>query len=277
VKVMTKKILEKPQALAGLLLIAIVLLVAVTAPLFAPNDPNFVDMTKKFMDPTGQYPLGCDSLGRCELSRLLYGARYSIGISMPILLLLAVIGLALGTFSACAGEKVDRVLTMLCDTFISFPSLIIAVAVIGVLGNGFKSITIAIVIAMWAWFTRVVRAYALVEMGKGYILAARISGCGTAKLILKHLIPNILPQFFVYLSTGVASSILMVSAFAFLGLGLPAGTAEWGAMLNDARSCLYSHPELLLYPGVCILLTAAGFNLFGEALRDILMPEEGTL
>lgn len=274
---MVKKMLKNPQALIGLTLITAMLFIALFAPMFAPHDPELVDTTKKFLSPSAEYPLGADQLGRCELSRLLYGARYSLAISLPILCVLAVIGLTLGTLSACAGEKLDRVLTMLCDTFISFPSLIIAVAVIGVLGNGLQNIIIAVIVSMWAWFTRMVRSYAMVEMGKDYILAARISGCRTLKLIVKHLIPNILPQFFVYLSTGVASSILMVSSFAFLGLGLPAGVAEWGAMLNDARSNLYSHPEFLIYPGLFILITAAGFNLFGEALRDMLLPEEEDL
>lgn len=274
---MIKKILKNPQALLGLVLIAAVLAVALMAPVLAPHDPELVDMTKKYLPPNAEYPLGADQLGRCELSRLLYGARYSLAISLPILCILAVIGLALGTLSACAGEKLDRVLTMICDTFVSFPSLIIAVAVIGVLGNGLQNIAVAVIVSMWAWFTRMVRSYAMVEMGKDYILAARISGCSTSKLIVKHLIPNILPQFCVYLSTGVASSILMVSSFAFLGLGLPAGVADWGAMLNDARANLYSHPEFLIYPGVFILITAAGFNLFGEALRDVLLAEEESL
>jgi peptide/nickel transport system permease protein len=274
---MCKKILKNPQAVIGLILITVMLLAAIFAPVLAPHDPETVDLTKKYLAPCAAYPLGADQLGRCELSRLLFGARYSLAISLPILCILAVIGLLLGTLSASAGETVDRVMTMICDTFISFPALIIAVAVIGVLGDGLQNIAVAVVIAMWAWFTRVVRSYAVVEMGKEYILAARISGCGRLKLIRKHLIPNILPQFFVYLSTGVASSILMVSSFAFLGLGLPAGVAEWGAMLNDARSSLYSHPEFLIYPGFLILITAAGFNLFGEALRDELLPEEEKL
>lgn len=274
---MVKKLLKNPQALIGLILIMLVLIAALAAPLLAPNDPNQVDNAKKYLEPCAEYPLGCDALGRCELSRLLYGARYSISISLPVLVLLAVIGLALGTLSACAGERAGRVMTALCDTFISFPVLIIAVAVIGILGNGLQNLVIAIVIAMWAWFTRMVRAYAVSEMGKDYIVSARIAGCSTANLITKHLIPNIMPQFFVYLTTGVASSILLVSSFAFLGLGLPTGTSEWGAMLNDARACIYSHPELLIYPGICIMLTAAGFNLFGEALRDILTPEEEAL
>ena len=128
---------------------------------------------------------------------------------------------------------------------------------------------------MWAWFARTVRSYAAAEMGKEYITAARISGCGTAGLIFRHLIPNILPQCIVYVSTGVASAIIMISSFSFLGLGLPEGTAEWGAMMNEARTGLYSHPEMLVYPGICILITAGGFNLFGEALRDALTSEGG--
>lgn len=274
---MFKNILKNPQALIGLIIIFLVITVAIFANKLAPNDPNLVDVSNKYIEANKLYPLGTDNLGRCELSRLLYGARYSMGISLPILFFLLVIGLILGTLSVCLGEKVDRIITVICDIFISFPSLITSIAVIGVLGNGFKNIVIAVIIAMWAWFTKIVRSYALLEMGKDYILSARISGCGTIKLVLKHIIPNILPQFFIYVTTGVASSILTISSFAFLGIGLPNGTPEWGAMLNDARSGLYNHPEMLIYPGLCILITSAGFNLLGEALRDILMPEGDTL
>lgn len=119
--------------------------------------------------------------------------------------------------------------------------------------------------------------YAKTELNRDYITAAKVSGCGMWQIIFHHLIPNILPQFLVYFSTGVASAILTVSSFSFLGLGLPSGTAEWGAMLEEAQTALYSHPELLIYPGICILLAAAGFNLFGEALRDILQPQEDVL
>ena len=271
------KLLKRPQAVIGLCLIAIVIVIAISAPAFSPHDPELVNLSQKYAPPNAEYPLGTDQLGRCTFSRLLYGARYSIGISLPVLLILSVIGLIVGTFSACAGEKADHFINILCNIFIAFPSLIIAIAVIGVLGNGLQNIAVSVVIATWAWFVRVVRSYSVQEMGKDYILAARISGCNSGKLVFRHLIPNILPQFLVYVSTGVASSIIMVSSFAFLGLGLPSGTPEWGAMLNDARTALYSHPELLIYPGLCIFVTAAGFNLFGEALRDILTPEEDSL
>lgn len=266
---MLKKIFKNPQAVIGLVIIAIVAVSALLAPLLAPHDPNEKDLLMKFSAPCADYPLGTDSLSRCELSRLLYGARYSLGISLPVLLIIAALGLFLGTLSACAGEKTDRILTFICDVFISFPQLVIAVAVIGIMGEGIGSLMVAIVVAMWAWFTRMVRSYAVMEMGKDYILAARIDGCSTVKLVFRHLIPNVLPQFIVYLSTGVASSIIMVSGFAFIGLGLPAEVPEWGAMLNSARNTLFSHPEMLVWPGLCIMLTSAGFNLFGEALRDI--------
>ena len=271
---MCKQLIKNPQAVIGLALILAVAAAALLAPQLAPHDPDKTDLALKFLAPCAEYPLGADELGRCELSRLLYGARYSLGISFPVLLILAGIGLFLGTLSACAGEKTDHVLTFICDVFISFPQMVIAIAVIGIVGEGIHTLIIAIVTAMWAWFTRMVRTYAAKEMGKDYILAARIAGCGTMKLIFRHLIPNILPQFLVYLSTGVASSIVMVSGFAFLGLGLPAEVPEWGAMLNSARSTLFTHPEMLLWPGVCIMIAAAGFNLFGEALRDVLEEDE---
>jgi len=267
---MLRSILKSPQAVLGLLLILAVLTAAVFCPALAPHDPEEANLLMKYAPPCEEYPLGADELGRCELSRLLYGARYSMGISLPVLVILAFLGLFLGTLSACGGEVLDHILTFVCDVFLSFPQLVIAIAIIGILGAGVRSIILAIVVAMWAWFARMVRSYAVLEMGKDYILSARLAGCGTLRLIFLHLIPNILPQFLVYLSTGVASSIIMVSGFAFLGLGLPPGTAEWGAMLNSARTAMFSHPEMLVYPGACILIAAAGFNLFGEALRDLL-------
>lgn len=271
---MVKRVLHNKQAVIGLFLILLVLTAAFFAPLVAPHDPEKVNVSNKYSGPSKVYPLGTDQLGRCELSRLLYGARYSICMSLPTIFMLSIIGLLLGSLSACAGKWVDRILIMICDIFIAFPALLIAAAIIGILGNGLQNIVIAIILAMWAWFTRIVRSYAVIEMGRDYILAARISGCSINQIIFRHLIPNVMPQFLVYISTGVASTIIMISSFSFLGLGLPSGVAEWGTMLNEARSSLYANPSLLVYPGICILITTAGFNLFGEALRDMLEPEE---
>lgn len=274
---MVPKILKNPQAVIGLALIVLICAVALLAPILAPNDPNAVDPLLKYQPPSRQFPLGTDQLGRCELSRLLYGARASLGLAFPILILLGGIGLILGMMTACIGGRFDQIITGISQIFIAFPTLIIAVAVIGILGDGLQNIVWAVVISMWARFMQLIRTYAKTELNRDYITAAKVSGCGMWQIIFHHLIPNILPQFLVYFSTGVASAILTVSSFSFLGLGLPSGTAEWGAMLDEAQTALYSHPELLIYPGICILLAAAGFNLFGEALRDILQPQEDVL
>lgn len=271
---MKKKILHNPQALIGLLLIVIVLLMAILAPLLTPHDPMAVDITKKFLEPCNEYPLGTDQLGRCVLSRLLYGARYSLGLALPILVVLAVIGTTLGMLCAWVGGLFDRIMNIVCDIFMAFPPLVIVLTLIGVVGQGAINLILSIILSMWVWFVKVVRSYVLVEKNKEYIIAAKISGCSGTDILLSHILPNIVPLLIVYFSTGIASIILMISGYSFLGLGLGNDIPEWGAMLNSAKQYLYSNPMLIVYPGICILMTAAGFNLLGEALRDILSPEE---
>lgn len=269
-----ERLCRNPQAVIGFAMIALFLLVAAFAPLLAPNNPYEQNMLHKYGGPDSRYPLGTDQLGRCVLSRLIYGARYSLGISLPVVALLGAIGIVAGCFSACAPRAIQTALRYVCDVLIAFPAVVLAAAFTGVAGNGIATLVVSVVVSMWAWFVRMAGAYARVEMGKGYALASQIAGCGTPGLVFKHIMPNILPQYLVYLSTGVASMIIMVSGFAFLGLGFTAGTPEWGAMLNEARKSLYAHPELLMYPGLCIAATAAAFNLFGEALRDALEQGE---
>lgn len=271
---MVKKILRNKQALAGLMLILFVLTIAVLAPVIAPNNPNTIDAVNRFKPGSRGFPLGTDHLGRCVLSRLIFGARYSLSISLPTLMALAAIGLSVGTTAAYIGGRIERVFLIICDIFMAFPSLIIVMSLTGALGQGVKIILFSVIFSMWVWYAKVIRTYAAVEIAKDYIMAAKIAGCGGPRIVLCHIIPNILPQCIVLLCTGIASLILMISGFSFLGLGLAAGTPEWGAMLNQAKSNFYSHPELVIYPGICILITTAGFNLLGEALRDIISPAE---
>ena len=273
---MIKKALRDKQALIGLVLILFVTAIAVFAPSLAPNDPNKIDVLKKFLPASAQYPLGTDQLGRCILSRLVMGARYSLGIAVPTLLIISMIGIALGTAAAYIGGRVERVFLVICDIFMAFPPMVLVLSLVGALGQGIGNILIAVIVSMWVWFAKVVRTYAEIEKSKDYVVASRIAGCSGTQIIVRHIIPNILPQCIVYLSTGIASLILMVSGFSFLGLGFEAGTPEWGAMLSEAKANFYSHPTLIVYPGLCILLAAAGFNLFGEALRDIISPEEAS-
>jgi peptide/nickel transport system permease protein len=270
---MLRKMLKNRQAAAGLSIIALFLLTALFALQLAPNEPDKIDVLLKYLPPGSDFPLGTDGLGRCVLSRLIYGARNSAMIALPSLAIIGVCGVITGAAAAYLGGAAERAFIIVCDIFMAFPPLIIAISLVGALGVGMTNITAAVFFSAWVWFAKVVRTWALIEKGKDYVAASKIAGCSRRAVIFRHIIPNILPQCAVYLSTGVASVIIMISGFAFLGLGFPAGTAEWGAMLNEAQANFYAHPELLLYPGVCILLAAAGFNLFGEALRDVVTPE----
>lgn len=269
---MLRKIWRNPQAVIGLGLIVLICAVAILAPLLAPHAPDEVNPLMKYQAPSADYPLGTDRLGRCELSRLLYGARASLGLALPILILLGGIGLILGMMTACIGGWFDRVVTGISQVFIAFPTLIIAVAIIGVLGNGLQNIIWAVVISMWARFMQLIRTYAKTELGRDYIVAARVSGCGMWQLIVHHLIPNILPQFLVYFSTGVASAILTVSSFSFLGLGLPSGTAEWGAMLEEAGAVILlgqsGSGKTMTCRAILGLLNSSAFQVNGEIFFD---------
>ena len=269
---MLRKIWRNPQAVIGLGLIVLICAVAILAPLLAPHAPDEVNPLMKYQAPSADYPLGTDQLGRCELSRLLYGARASLGLALPILILLGGIGLILGMMTACIGGWFDRVVTGISQVFIAFPTLIIAVAIIGVLGNGLQNIIWAVVISMWARFMQLIRTYAKTELGRDYIVAARVSGCGMWQLIVHHLIPNILPQFLVYFSTGAASAILTVSSFSFLGLGLPSGTAEWGAMLEEAGAVILlgqsGSGKTMTCRAILGLLNGSAFQVNGEIFFD---------
>jgi peptide/nickel transport system permease protein len=257
----------------GMSMILIILLAAILAPNLAPNDPNGIDIYHIFAEPNSQYPLGTDEMGRCILSRLLYGAANSMSIAVPTLIVLAVSSTALAVVCSYAGGLVDKVFGIVCNIFMAFPPILVAVTLVGSLGQGYWSIVISLLFSLWVWYARVIRTYVLQEKNKDYIVACRISGCSNSKILIRHIFPNILPHLIVYFSTGIASIILTISIFAFLGLGFATGTAEWGSMFSNAANYLQSHPLLLLYPGLCIIFAAAGFNLFGEALRDILSRE----
>lgn len=265
---------KKIQIIIGLALIGIFVLLAIAAPILAPNDPNATDLSMKNALPSREYPLGCDQMGRCELSRLIYGARYSLALSIPILVLLAIIALFVGCYSSYKGGVANEIVRLICNILMAFPLLVVAMALVSTVDNSVASIIIAIGISMMTWFLRMARSYAKIECGKEYIEAAMVSGASDLQIVVRHLIPNVLPQFIVYFTTGIATAIMSVSSFAFLGVGLIAGTPEWGAMLNEARNSIYTNPGLIIYPGICLIVCCAGFNLLGEGLRDIIGKED---
>ncbi len=265
---------RKLQIIIGLALIAVFVLAALLAPVLAPNDPNATDLSRKNAAATKDFPLGCDQMGRCELSRIIYGAGYSMGLSVPALILLAAASLFAGCYASYKGGVIDEIAKLLCDILMAFPLIVIAMALVTSIDNSVLCILAAVSISMSAWFMRMVRSYAKTECGKEYIESARIAGASELRIVARHLVPNVLPQFMVYFTTGIASAIMAVSSFAFLGIGLIAGTPEWGAMLNEARNSIYTNPGLIIYPGICLILCCAGFNLLGEGLRDFIGRED---
>jgi ABC-type dipeptide/oligopeptide/nickel transport system permease subunit len=271
---MMKKVLHNKQAVLGLFIILVFAIIAIFAPVLAPHDPGAANVLIKFQAPSLEYPLGTDELGRCILSRLLYGTRYSLGIAVPIVLIIFCVSLVLGTLSAYYGGIVDCVFIVLCDIVMAFPPIVIILALIGGLGQSLINLFIALVLTMWAWYSKIVRSYVLQEKNKDYITAAKVYESSDSKIMLRHIIPNIIPILLVNFTISIGGVVIMISGFSYLGLGVGTGVPEWGSMLSNAKQYIYSYPQFILYPGVCILLCVAGFNLLGEALRDIVMPED---
>ena len=259
-------------ALAGLLIVAIVLAVAVAAPLLAPHDPNAQDVLNQFKPPSAQHLLGTDQFGRDELSRIIIGARISVLTSLAVGAAILVIGVVVGTVSGLAGGLLDGAIMRVVDVLLAFPSVLLALAVAGTLGPGLGHLAVAMTLVWWVDYARLVRGLVLGVKEQQYIESARALGVSGRRLTLRHVLPNVAPPIIVLATLQTARLLLALAALSFLGLGVAPPTAEWGAMLNDGKNFLDTAPQLMLYPGLAITITALGFNLLGEGLRDVLDP-----
>lgn len=246
----------------------IVLLAGVFAPFIAPHSPTEVNVKEKFAGMSLTYPLGTDQLGRCILSRLLYGIRTTVFISLLTMAVTIVIGTILGVLSGIFRGKVDEIMMRICDVFLSFPSEVMILAIVGIMGPGLYNVIIASIIAKWAWYTRMVRTMVLKYTDKNYIRFAKVSGCSTGHIVRKHILPGAAGEIAVLATLDSGSIILTISALSFLGLGVQAPTAEWGMMLNEAKNVMFVHPYQMLAPGIAILLVVAAFHFVGDSLQD---------
>lgn len=267
-----RPLLHDRTALVGIVVLTVLVLLAVLAPLLAPHDPAEVDVLRKLAPPSREFPLGTDQLGRDVLSRLLHGARISLGATVLAALGIAMTGLVLGAVAGFAGGLLDAVISRVVDVLLAFPGLLLALALTGVLGPSLRNLMLAIVIVSWAGYARVVRAAVLAERGRQYVEAAQALGATRRRLMLRHILPNIVAPIVVLTTLDLAAILLGISALSFLGLGVQPPTAEWGAMLSGARPYLSRAPNLMLFPGVAIFVTALAFNLVGDGLRDALDP-----
>ena len=265
----------------GLFIIAIFFLVAIFAPLLAPYDPS--DQMKRDtglpldqqLRPTAEHPLGLDDLGRDVLSRVIYGTQISMRVGVTVVLITAFIGMIIGSISGFYGGWVDRILSgFLFNVFMSFPSILLAIAMVAFLGPSLNNMIFALSVIGWVGYARLMRGQALKVREQDFVTAARALGASDARLIGLHILPNAIQPLIVQASLGMAGAVLSEASLSFLGLGVPPPAPSWGVMLNDARSFLRIAPHLLAFPGLAVMLTVLAFNFVGDGLRERLDPKQ---
>lgn len=268
-----QRLLTHKLAWIGIGIIACVTLAALFAPWIAPNDPLQVDLLRKLQSPSLAFPLGTDHLGRCILSRLIYGARISLSIAVAAMTIGVTLGIIAGMVAGYFGGRIDALIMRLCDILLAFPQLILALAIVGILGAGTFNMIIALAVAQWAWYARLMRSKVLWVKESNFVKAAIVSGTQSVPLMLKHILPHAISEIIVLASLDLGVTILQISGLSFLGLGIQPPTPEWGAMINDGREFFRREPGMMIYPGMMIFITVLAFNLVGDALRDALDPK----
>ena len=266
-------------AMTALTVILLLVLCAITAPLIAPNDPVAQDVDRSLLPPAWddgglwQFPLGTDSIGRCVLSRIIYGSQLSLLIGCIVVTLSFSVGVLLGLFSGFYRGTVDTLIMRLMDIVLALPSLLLAIVIVVLLGPGLRNAMIAVAITNIPHYARLTRAAVMNELTKDYVVASRVAGAGTFRLMFKTVLPNCLAPLIVQSTLGISSAVLDAAALGFLGLGAQPPTPEWGTMLADARQYIDSAYWVVTFPGLAILITVLGFNLLGDGLRDALDPK----
>lgn len=269
------RVFIKENKLFAILSIALVFIIlsAVFAPLLAPYDPDTADMGNAFQSPDEDHWFGTDKLGRDVFSRVLFGTRVSLAASLLLVSSIFVIGTTLGVIAGYFGGKIDTVIMRLSDMMISFPGMVLAIAVAGILGASVINAIIAIMIVSWTKYARLARSLVLKIRHKDFVYAAEVTGTKTSRILLRHMIPNVIPTLVITATTDIGTMILELAGLSFLGFGAQPPTPEWGLMLNEGRAYMLSCPWLMIFPGLAICLVVIVFNLLGDSLRDILDPK----
>jgi len=277
--VFLRRLTARRTALFGLVVVVLVVVTALAAPLLSPFDPIEQDLGELrlkepgFRDAAGRvHPLGTDHLGRDLLARVIYGARPALMVGFAAVAISGLIGMAAGLVSGYFGGRVDDVLMRLADIQLAFPFILLAIAVIGVLGPSLQTIIIVIGVSSWVVYARIVRGAVLTLREREFVQAARALGSGDGRVVLRHILPNALTPWLVVATLDMARVIVIESALSFLGLGVQPPTPTWGGMLADGRVYISTAWWLATFPGLAILVTVLGINLFGDGLRDTLDP-----
>ena len=271
--IVLRQLRKNKLAMAGLVVIVILLLIAIFAPFLMSYGYNDIDYNAILISHSGEHLLGTDNLGRDILSRLIYGTRISLMMGLLIVVMGAVIGIALGSIAGFYGGNADNIIMRFLDIYQSIPSVLLAIVFATAMGPGLQSTVIALGIASFPGYARLIRASILQVRGLEYVDAARMNCAGDIKILVKHVLPNAFSPMIVFITMYVGSSILVAAALSFIGLGAQPPLPEWGAMLSGGRGLMRDNPTLVLYPGIMIMITVLAFNLFGDGLRDALDPK----
>jgi len=266
------RLLRNPLAVAGLVVIAVLVLVAALAPWIATHDPLAQSLAARLQPPSAEHWFGTDQIGRDLYSRVIYGARITLNIVLLVTVLVAPIGLVIGTVAGYYGGAIDVALMRLTDIFLAFPGLVLALAFVAALGPGLENAVIAISLTNWPGVARLARAETLIVRSSDYIAASRLQGASSARIIFMHIVPMCMPSVIVRATLSMAGVILTAAGLGFLGLGAQPPSPEWGAMLSSGRRFMLDYWWVATFPGLAILTVSLAFNVFGDGLRDVLDP-----
>lgn len=271
-----QRVRSQPGAIAGLLLLSLILLAAILAPYIAPYpyDEQHLDFIR--VAPNSQFWLGTDNLGRDLLSRLLYGARIAFLVAVVVVVIEVVIGVPLGMAAGYFRGRLDLAIGTLTDIVWAFPALVLALGIVAAVGPGLINAVVAIALVSWVPFTRVTRAKVMSLRQREFVQASIAIGATHGHILRRHILPNILLTVLVLVTLTLPGALLTAAALSFLGFGVQPPTPEWGAMLNEGRNYIQGAPWIATFPGLAILLTVIGFNLLGDGIRDIFDPKRKT-
>lgn len=264
---------RQPLAVAGLLLVALFLVLALLAPALAPYSPASIDLVHRLAGPSSAHWFGTDELGRDILSRIIFGARVSLIVATSVVACSLTLGLLLGGLAGFYGGVLDTALNIfVMNAFLALPGILLAIAFVAFLGPGLLNLVLALSIGGWVGYARLVRAQVLAVREREFVEAARALGASDLRVFTRHILPNILQPLIVQAAIGMAGAVLAEATLSFLGLGVPPPAASWGGMLNDARTHLFDAPHLVVFPAIAVMLCVLSFNFIGDALRDFLDP-----
>lgn len=256
------------------LLVLLLIGVALAAPLIAPYDPLETVMKNAYLPPSADHLFGTDKLGRDNFSRILYGASYSLSSVLVLVAVIFVVGTTLGVLAGYYGGTVDVIIMRIADMMISFPGMILAIAIAGILGGSLINAIIALTIVTWTKYARLARSMVLKIKKRDYVEAAVVNGGTSLHILWQHILPNILPLMVITAAADIGAMMMELAGLSFLGFGSQPPAPEWGLMLNEGRQQLQTAPWLMIFPGLAIFITVVIFNLWGDALRDVLDPRQ---